>query len=201
MNIFPTFDEFWQIYPRKDSKKAAQRAWDKLSDENKFKAMQGLRNLVQHSKQYQSREFAPHASTFLNGERWNDEIDEPDQKERIVIDQDKSQVHAVWSAMLQIFGQPWINRYGEEPNELWTRMVNGYPREVVMRALHHCITSGMEFPPTLSQFKGWCRTFNANVALETGQKQLPRPDNRELALNSLAEAQRILKGAKIERTE
>nr|WP_320050745.1 hypothetical protein [uncultured Desulfuromonas sp.] len=73
----PFFDEFWTLYPRKVSKKAAQTAWKKLQpDEPLFKVI--ISGLEKHilSDQWQKDEgrFIPHPATWLNQERWNDEI-------------------------------------------------------------------------------------------------------------------------------
>lgn len=65
------FDLFWKSYPRKDGRKAAIRAWAKLSVEDGQAAVAGLER-AKKSEQWQ-RGVIPHASTWLNGERWKDE--------------------------------------------------------------------------------------------------------------------------------
>jgi hypothetical protein len=69
------FDAFWQLYPRKVAKKAAARAWAKLSAQERIAAIQAI---PEHAAQWQaqSREDwqIPHASTWLNDERWTDEF-------------------------------------------------------------------------------------------------------------------------------
>ena len=72
------FAQFWAMYPRKVSKIAAEEAWMKIiPDETLFMAiMQGLEkaNEIWAGKDVK---YIPHASTWLNGEKWNDEIKEP----------------------------------------------------------------------------------------------------------------------------
>ena len=73
------FDIFWQAYPRKVNKQAAQKAFDKLKPSVElFKAiMSGLAN-HKKSKQWvkDGGQFIPHASTWLNGKRWEDELEQ-----------------------------------------------------------------------------------------------------------------------------
>lgn len=73
------FDDFWAAYPRKDGKLAARKAWPKAAkklDQGRLvKAAAYWTTLWQGAGT--SREHIPHASTWLNGERWNDEPPTP----------------------------------------------------------------------------------------------------------------------------
>ena len=67
------FERFWSAYPRKTNKKKAKDAFiRKCTDEIMFQKM--LSSLVdqKQSDQWQNPRFIPHASTWINGERWND---------------------------------------------------------------------------------------------------------------------------------
>lgn len=71
------FEEFWKEYPRDEGKKKAREAWARkkleaiadlvIADVRRRKASHGpwLENII------------PHATTYINGERWNDAIDPP----------------------------------------------------------------------------------------------------------------------------
>jgi len=70
INISRTgFEIFWKAYPRHEGKKAAQKAYDKTtaSDET---IMNGLATA---KRKWDDPKFIPHAATWLNGERWQDE--------------------------------------------------------------------------------------------------------------------------------
>ena len=72
------FQELWEIYPRKTSKQQAKKAWDKVK--NKDEVFEKIySSILLHSKTKQWKkdggQFIPHFSTFLNQERWEDEID------------------------------------------------------------------------------------------------------------------------------
>lgn len=69
------FDAFWSHYPRKDNKAQARKAWPKackrLSPERLVKAAEVWAGWwVEAGK---DREHIPHAATWLNNDRWNDE--------------------------------------------------------------------------------------------------------------------------------
>ena len=70
-----TFENFWQQYPKKVGKLTAKRSWEKLSQENQQKALEAI---VEHRKYWSAKgtewEFICHASTWLNQERFEDEL-------------------------------------------------------------------------------------------------------------------------------
>ena len=71
-----TFAEFWAIYPRKVSRREADKAWNKLSPLDQELVSDALPNHVQYWKlKDTSSEFIPHASTWLNQARFEDELD------------------------------------------------------------------------------------------------------------------------------
>lgn len=72
-NIVP-FDEFWAAYPRKQDKQRAKKVWDRKRLNKSVDVIIADLVLRMTDVQWQSKEFIPHASTYLNGERWNDEI-------------------------------------------------------------------------------------------------------------------------------
>lgn len=71
------FDQFWSAYPRKVAKDAALKAWNKLSpsDDLAQQIMSGLEAAIT-TDQWKKDEgrFIPHASTWLNGRRWEDAV-------------------------------------------------------------------------------------------------------------------------------
>jgi hypothetical protein len=70
-----TFENFWSQYPKKVGKLTAKRSWEKLSLDNQQKALEAI---VEHRKYWAAKgtdwEFIPHASTWLNQERFEDEL-------------------------------------------------------------------------------------------------------------------------------
>ena len=68
-NTCVLFDSFWSAYPRKTSKQLASKAFAKLSDENQQKAIANIARLYANTEV----QFVPHAATYLNQARWEDE--------------------------------------------------------------------------------------------------------------------------------
>lgn len=68
------FDTWWQEYPRKESKGQARKAYKaarkKTSAETLLAAIQGQSTRLMSN----GVKYCPHPSTWLNGERWNDEL-------------------------------------------------------------------------------------------------------------------------------
>ena len=79
-----SFDRFWQLYPRKVNKKTAKQVWlnkIKPDDELMQSIMDGLESQI-NTEQWTKGggQFIPHPTTWLNGERWNDEVTSIDGK-------------------------------------------------------------------------------------------------------------------------
>jgi len=70
------FNEFWKLYPRKVSKKMAEKAWNRLSKLKQADALEALPNHIQYWKLKNTEtEYIPHATTWINQGRWEDELD------------------------------------------------------------------------------------------------------------------------------
>lgn len=72
------FDLFWSTFPRKIGKGAAELAWKKLKPDATLQA-QILQAVKAQCKSEQWRrdqgQFIPHPATWLNGKRWEDEVE------------------------------------------------------------------------------------------------------------------------------
>lgn len=69
------FDEFWQAYPRKVNKKRTQYIWqsrklNRIAD----RIIANVRAKARQDPQWQDPQYIPYPSTYLNGERWEDEL-------------------------------------------------------------------------------------------------------------------------------
>lgn len=69
------FEIFWEAYPRKVGKKYAKQIWDKKIKLEQIGAV--LEGLEEYKTSLEwlkdGGQYIPHPSTFLNGERWEDE--------------------------------------------------------------------------------------------------------------------------------
>lgn len=70
-----SFLSFWDAYPRKVSRAAAVKVWRRLAPDAELQAtMLAALDAQKRAPQWSDKQFIPHASTWLNGRRWEDEI-------------------------------------------------------------------------------------------------------------------------------
>ncbi len=74
-----SFDAFWSLYPKKVDKKKAQIAWKKLPLSKQELAIADIKTRYQGV----NKQFIPHPTTYINGERWNDEPNDSGVEESI----------------------------------------------------------------------------------------------------------------------
>ena len=65
------FERFWAVYPRRDAKKDARKAWTQIGGDQHVEAI--LTALGWQAAQWTERQFTPLPATYLRGERWDDE--------------------------------------------------------------------------------------------------------------------------------
>lgn len=83
------FEEFWALYPRRTAKAAALRAWAAAKRKRVLPPLAAV--LASLRKQIDKNDwrgcearFVPHASTWLNQERWADEVEAPQPERRVL---------------------------------------------------------------------------------------------------------------------
>ena len=71
-----SFEDFWKAYPRRQNKKAAQAIWKRI-DPSRYEAILcGIDNWKRTDQwQRDGGQYIPMPTSFLNGERWEDEVD------------------------------------------------------------------------------------------------------------------------------
>lgn len=76
------FEYWWKQYPRKVAKGNARKAFEKaLKNASADEIIQGLMSQLTYYSSLDSQ-FIPHPATWLNGERWSDEPQQPRQNNR-----------------------------------------------------------------------------------------------------------------------
>jgi 5-methylcytosine-specific restriction endonuclease McrA len=65
------FERFWMVYPRKVGKAGAEKAWLKLKADDEL-TDRLIASVVAQTPGWDDPKFIPHASTWLNGRRWED---------------------------------------------------------------------------------------------------------------------------------
>jgi hypothetical protein len=73
-----SFELFWTAYPRKTAKQSAVKTWKKLSKSKDFDPQEVIAIAEDYSRSdLPEQKFIPHASTWLNQERWRDPLPSP----------------------------------------------------------------------------------------------------------------------------
>lgn len=72
----PLFEQFWKAYPKKTNKAFAKKVFDKLKVDEPLltKMVQALAAQSKTIWKDKDPQYIPHPSTWLNGERWEDEV-------------------------------------------------------------------------------------------------------------------------------
>ena len=72
------FEEFWNLYPRKEGKGAAKQKWEKIKPDAELfeKIINAVKDNIDRNPQWKrdNGQFIPHPATWLNQGRWDDDI-------------------------------------------------------------------------------------------------------------------------------
>ena len=74
-NNVDLWDALWTLYPRREAKKDALKAWSRMSESDRHAAVIAIADWRQVWKaQGRDTHLIPLPATWLNGERWDDEV-------------------------------------------------------------------------------------------------------------------------------
>ena len=68
------FTDFWALYPKRVARKLAERAWDKIDDAEYPAIIMSLVGWRRVWRQRGDDQYTPNPASWLNGERWTDEL-------------------------------------------------------------------------------------------------------------------------------
>jgi len=70
------FDDFWKAYPRKTNKEFARKVFQKIKVDGQLLSKMLASIAVQQKTVWKDKDqqYIPHPSTWLNGQRWEDEV-------------------------------------------------------------------------------------------------------------------------------
>lgn len=79
------FNDFWKAYPKKVKKADALKKWKSKRLDNKAdEIITDVQIRITDDPRWKETQFIPDPTTYLNGERWNDEINAPEWKRHAV---------------------------------------------------------------------------------------------------------------------
>ena len=84
IEIYPTFDDFWNLYDHKKDKDACKPKWNKLSQKEKEAIMEYLPAYILSTP---DKTYRKHPKTFINNKSWENEINRNKQSESNAIGQ------------------------------------------------------------------------------------------------------------------
>lgn len=115
-NIYPTFDDFWNHWPEKVAKQTAQKSWTKLSQKEKERVMMHIEPFIQ--AKHLSGQHLPHAATYLNQKRFNDEMLPQATKSPIVQADGRMKIDDIAAILKQKAIDKHQNQISHEPTSL-----------------------------------------------------------------------------------
>lgn len=68
------FDLIWEMYKKVGNKKKSQEVYNKLTKAKKELVKNHIPLYIKNHIDNEKEDFIPHLTTYLNGERWNDEL-------------------------------------------------------------------------------------------------------------------------------
>jgi hypothetical protein len=73
--VLSSFERFWQIWPKRVAKADAEKAWTKLSWEDKARALAVLPDHISVWAERGDPQFIPYPASWIRGRRFEDELD------------------------------------------------------------------------------------------------------------------------------
>lgn len=83
-NTVFSFSEFWDKYPNKVGKKDSEKKYKNISESDRLKIKDTIDSFINHKPFFKYTH--PNPSTYLNQNRWDDEIGEKTMSKNIIID-------------------------------------------------------------------------------------------------------------------
>jgi len=114
--LYPTFDDFWNQWPEKVAKQTAQKSWSKLSQKEKERVMMHIEPFIQ--AKHLSGQHLPHAATYLNQKRFNDEMLPQATKAPIVQADGRMRTDDIVAILKQKAIEKHQNQISHEPTSL-----------------------------------------------------------------------------------
>ena len=104
----PAFSRFWSVYPKKVGKQTAFKSWQLNGLEAKA---DGIIAHVEDRKQTDPQwvaGYAPHPTTFLNQQRWTDEVEAPKAAPKRQTESPKPEHCSTCGLLLPLDGGPCV---------------------------------------------------------------------------------------------
>ena len=108
---------------------------------------------------------------------------------------------SVWEAFSQIFGQTFVNQWGEIPNDIWIEELAALSAQDVEIGIEASKRSGSDFAPSLPKFLAYCvkdsgdtpehKAFKAQCEAMAKNRGLPKPSNPDIRKAEIAKMKQL----------
>ena len=115
-SLTSSFNEFWDVYPRKLGKGEAQKAFEKAVKRHGLDVIMGGVRCLASDPNLPDPQFIPRAATWLNGERWGDDPYPPKQPsgaDRFLKPPAEIPDARAWVKQMHDLGEHWECKPGE----------------------------------------------------------------------------------------
>lgn len=92
-------------------------------------------------------------------------------------------VAKLWRLMTEVFGHRWASAYGASDSGTWAKGLAGLDSEDVGRGVRRVIEAGMDWPPSLPEFRKLCEPDEADLGLPTMNQAYRAAARRDWSLH------------------
>ena len=128
-----SFVTWYASYPKKTEKRLAEQRWNKLSDDDKRRAIVDVPVRISEHDQWQNKVMIPNPARYLLNRMWQDDIVKAQTVEdKQQAEEDGSNLGRLWTLLKQLYGyERWVKQYGKAPPFMWGKRLHDItPREV-----------------------------------------------------------------------
>lgn len=106
-NYSEEFESWWSIYPRKIGKGKAYQVWKKKKLDSKVgELIEKLKMQNEYQYRFTDNDFIPHATTYLNGDRYDDEIEfKGNNNERRITNGNAGRIQELYESAVDAFSK------------------------------------------------------------------------------------------------
>ena len=95
----------------------------------------------------------------------------PEKRELPSVKQPETVIDRLWSRMTQVYGHKWTSSFGEfDQDDTWGKGLADLSLDQIKTGFVSCLDSDQEWPPTLPQFRQFCK---AGKPIEPYVPQIP----------------------------
>lgn len=93
-------------------------------------------------------------------------------------------IRELWGLMGSAFGNRWVSSYGETDYDgIWAMGLSGLTRDDLIRGVGKCVKAGMDWPPSLPEFRQLCEPDERDLGLPTMEQAYNAAARRDWSIH------------------